>query len=219
MLPDTPPGPPHCGKGTARRSGPFRWCSSSRTRSGSAATTSGPCWPWPSATTIGLGLGLLNALGRTPTVRHHLHNGEPPHPTQHPAVTHALTTSTSPGPLYAPDGRERKAQLWPHQLQRWFHLALTTHATADRILQTRINPATHAPRTPPPAQPGHDVFITGPTDRYPDLFDLAQHHNTPTRHQILRHLRTLPRHSLALSHQPSTNSTLIHRMSTTAPGA
>ncbi|MET8832187.1 hypothetical protein ABZX40_39065 [Streptomyces sp. NPDC004610] len=65
----------------------------------------------------------------------------PPHPTQHPAVTHALTTSTSPGPLYAPD------------------------------------------------------------------------------HQLLRRLRTLPRHSLALSHQPGTNSTLIRRMSTTAPGA
>ncbi|MFE4665574.1 hypothetical protein ACFRI7_06590 [Streptomyces sp. NPDC056716] len=34
---------------TARRTNPrrFRWCSSSRTRSGSAATTSAPCWPWP----------------------------------------------------------------------------------------------------------------------------------------------------------------------------
>ncbi|MFJ4689475.1 hypothetical protein [Streptomyces sp. NPDC088789] len=172
--------------------------------------------PWPAATTIGL--GLLDALGWTSTVRERLKAGEPPHPTQHPSVTHALTTGTT-RPLYAADGRERKAQLWPHQLQHWFRLTLTPHATADRILQTRIDPAADTPRTCPPEQPGHDVFTTGP-GRYPDIFGLTHHQKTPAhRQQVVRHLRTLPHHSLILGHQHSTNTMLIHQTSTSAPVA
>ncbi|EFG03868.1 hypothetical protein CRV15_29935 (plasmid) [Streptomyces clavuligerus] len=167
--------------------------------------------PWPSATTIGL--GLLDALGWTPTIRHHLNNGTPPHPTQHPTVTHALTTGTSLDPLHGPDGRERKAQLWPHHLQHWFGLTLATQATADRVLQTRIDSATGTPGPGPCEPPAPDVFTTGP-DRYPDFLGLIRHPVTAHQHRTLHRLRLLPRHGLALGHHHGTNAQLIHQAST-----
>jgi hypothetical protein len=173
--------------------------------------------PWPAATTIGL--GLLNALDWTPTIRAHLNAGEPPHPTQHPTVTHALTTDTNPGPLYAPDGRERKAQLWPQQLQNWFHLTHAPRATAERILQTRIDHPTGTPTTSPPVAIGPDVFTTGP-DRYPDFLGLTRHPATVHQQEMLHRLRVMPRHGLTLGHHHGSNAHLIHQVSTpcSSPG-
>ncbi|MER6913911.1 hypothetical protein ABT354_19750 [Streptomyces sp. NPDC000594] len=173
--------------------------------------------PWPSAATIGL--GLLNALGWTPTVRAHLNAGEPPHPTQHPAVTHALTTDRDPGPLFTSSGRERKAQLWPHQLQNWFHLPHALQATADRILQTRINRPAGTPAISPPGPIGPAVFTTGP-NRYPDVLGITRHPATNHQQRVLQHLLALPHHELTLGHDHDSNAHLIHQASTpcSSPG-
>ncbi|MEU8542954.1 hypothetical protein AB0C52_23710 [Streptomyces sp. NPDC048717] len=185
--------------------------------------------PWPSAATIGL--GLLTALDWTATARTHLHDGENPHPTQHPDVTTALLTGRTTPPR-TPAGRERKAHIWPHQLADWFNVTPATTAAATAILLPRITPG-----TTPRANPDRDTRIgasayavsDGP-ERYPDLLGLtltrARRH-AEHREAVLAQLATLPALAVDLGHDHAANTRLLTALaddlaaapSPAAPGA
>lgn len=85
--------------------------------------------PWPSA--AALGLGLLDGLGWSDTVRERLERGETLHPTQDGRVTKALLAGRRE-PLWE-DGKELKTQVWPNQFPDWFGIPLATHGEAAAL--------------------------------------------------------------------------------------
>ncbi|MEV0278537.1 hypothetical protein AB0I22_19445 [Streptomyces sp. NPDC050610] len=169
--------------------------------------------PWPAA--AALGFGLLDGLGLYDIVRHLFLSGEQLHPTQHPQVTHALTTGDRAPQWNDAKSKELKCQFFPDQLVSWLGCTLTTHATAAAVLHPRISAALAVPQAGDTAELGEaDFFSAATEDRYPDLFHLAAN-TRPDPAPVRERLAALPCQSVILGHDADANTDALARLADT----
>lgn len=169
--------------------------------------------PWPAAAAIGV--GLLDALGLYDLARERVSAGEQLHPTQDERVTAALLAGHRT-PLREPDGRELKAQVFPHQLRTWFGLSLATGGCATALLFPTVAPGAHAAH----AEQGRslaeaDFFSAKTEDRYPDIFGLAVTDSViraQTRAIARDRLACLPHYAVTLGHDITANVDVLSKI-------
>jgi hypothetical protein len=173
--------------------------------------------PWPSA--AALGLGLLDALGLYDVVRERLQAGEKLHPTQDQRVTEALLNG-SRTPLWAPNGKELKVQVFPDQFNAWFGLNLATSGRAAMLLFPSMLPVAVPALADDDRTLTEEDFMSGATeDRYPDIFRLAQVDGggrAEDRALISRLLTELPHHSLILGHDTEAAADFLGKLTGSA---
>ncbi|MFF8990225.1 hypothetical protein ACF09H_09800 [Streptomyces sp. NPDC014983] len=169
--------------------------------------------PWPSA--AALGLGLLDGLGWSDTVRERLERGETLHPTQDVRVTKALLAGRRE-PLWE-DGKELKTQVWPNQFPDWFGVPLATHGEAAALFFPRIEQdAEPALEEGVVRDLGYGDFMSGETeDRYPDVFGLARVDgggSAEARREVAHLLADLPHHSVVLGWDVTANAAFLAKL-------
>lgn len=173
--------------------------------------------PWPSA--AALGLGLLDALGLYDVVRERLKAGEKLHPTQDPRVTEALLNGNRT-PLWSPNGKELKVQVFPDQFSAWFGLDLATSGRASMLLFPSMFPVAVPALADEDRTLTDEDFMSGETeDRYPDIFRLAQVDGggrAEDRACVAALLAELPHHSLVLSHDTEAAADFLGKLTGSA---
>lgn len=168
--------------------------------------------PWPSAAAVGL--GLLDALGWYDVARERLAAGEELHPTQDQRVTQALLAGART-PLRE-DGRELKAQVWPHQFADWLGLRLAVSGEVAALLFPRVEAGAVPAVEETQRTVGDGDFMSGATeDRYPDVFGLVGVDgggSDMARGNVGRLLSGLPHHAVVLGHDVAANADLLAKV-------
>lgn len=156
---------------------------------------------WPSA--AALGLGLLDALGMYDVVRERLMSGERLHPTQDARVTAALLEGRRE-PLWSPNGKEMKVQLFPDQFPDWFGIDLAPSGRASMLFFPAILPDAVPELVEEDRGLVEGDLMSGDTeDRYPDVFRLVRVDGggrAQDRERVVALLGELPHQSLVLGH-------------------
>jgi hypothetical protein len=164
--------------------------------------------PWPAA--AALGLGLLDAYGFTHAVRDRLAAGEALHPTSDPTIPTAILTGDRAN-LREPNGRERKAQFYPGQLEDWLGLILARHGTAQAVLHPQIDLNQPPAQTPTRRRVTEDDFFhsAGTEDRYPDILGLHTAAEPLQWATVRDRLADLPQGGVRLSHDVTANRSTL----------
>ncbi|WP_308296123.1 hypothetical protein [Streptomyces sp. ISL-96] len=173
--------------------------------------------PWPSA--AALGLGLLDALGMYDVVRERLQAGEKLHPTQDRRVTEALLEDRRE-PLWSPNGKELKVQLFPDQFPDWFGMDLAPRGRASLLLFPAIFPDAEPQLVDEERGLAEHDFMSGETeDRYPDVFRLIRVDGggrAEDRERVAGLLTELPHQNVVLGHDSEAAAEFLAKVTTTA---
>ncbi|WP_433892730.1 hypothetical protein [Streptomyces sp. CA-111067] len=154
--------------------------------------------PW--ASSIAVGLGLLDALGWYDIVRDRQARGDILHPGTYRQVRQALAEGRRI-PLIGSRGQELTVHLFPDQVWHWFGVVPTHAATAAAVLVTAADTSLALPaRSRAPTVNADDVLMPAPEGGDPlGLRPLPPATHRVNADRLVQALAALPHHSVDLT--------------------